>query len=1425
MLISLAFLFLLTPLPSLQASISERKNSTKPTPHATNLNVPKPLTSLLSVKTKPQKSPGVSKVSNVSQTLSSTAKSAVSATATKASKDEPPSASPITVIISEGCSQKVPKKDPVNATRVRETELSVKPGSPLVMTHHISVLPGACTGGCESEMTALKGRVELLEKEVSSLKKKCILCSDERCPNECSNRGKCEGGKCVCHHGFSGPDCSGTSCPSNCSKKGMCVNGKCVCQTGFTGLDCSKEADKKTKVTVGTLPVKVSSVSSTAKQDMPSGKKTKAEQTIFLKKVDEKEPTKDKKDKTAGKPSASKPAVKTSITKDQSNDTRTKKETPLSPVLLNHEGAGLQEQVTRGKTTQALGSEKPLQTHIKSKGSSKAEPMEKLVKQESVIQKVTQSTSKKSNATSKVLVSLSKGTKESSNATVQTSTGKGKQSHVNVTSAVNDKRKLQANGTIAIKGGASGKQKTEKFVNVTTSSEKDKKQHFQGNITLAKDGSTRKKKVDLHLNATTLVEKELLHGNVTSAPKGGAVEKKIESRANFTTSYSKSKERLYSNETKALKEVAFGTKKDKQTNVTASTEKEKRQQQGTVTLPKEGTSGKRKDNITTSNEKALLPSSETTSVKEKEVTSGKKTVGKNVNITASPEKIKKLPHGTATVLKGGESGKKKVDMRLNITAVSAKEKKLLPGDETTLLKEVADGKKKVEKHVNVTASIEKGKKAHQGNITVLKEEAPGKRKINLHVNAITISEQKDKGLAQGDATDAVKETTVSTETDKKLVHSNTTTDLRESIKKNVYSEEKLTSTQSHINRTTKFISIGPVEAHNITATGFVITWEAPQGAFKTFTVTIREVPSGSKDEVDVEEADGEETTAGIEVELHSSNRTSDNVHKTDRSSKKVSKVLAGSTRSYQFRNLQAQTRYSVSVVSSGPGLRSKVHYLFVSTGPEPPTDLLFSNITQTSLSVSWTKPKSKVSDFMVTYTNSANGETGSMSVDSQLSHVLISKLSAGSTYDISVRSILERTESEPITASVTTVPFSPTDVQAVNVTDTKALLLWKPAQAKVDHYILTYGSSKSPNVTVTVMLSGSSVEHQLRGLHRSTVYTVKIRSQINSLQSSSVSTSFTTASGVTLQTVTPSEVTFSSAVISWKAPHLVFRSYRLTYQLGEEIKEVILNPSVTQYQLTGLIPFSNYTVRVDGESEGQYISLLSTTFTTARLSYPHPTDCSQVRLNGVRESGEAEIYPEGADGEPVWVYCDMETDGGGWTVFQRRKDGSTDFFRGWKDYSKGFGQLSAEFWLGNDLLHTLTRLASMSLRIDLHSGNDTVYAHYSSFTVGSEANHYAIELSGYSGTAGDSMRYHNGRPFSTKDKDPSPLGIHCAKAYMGGWWYKNCYKANLNGRYATFSENQGVVWIDWKGKDNSLPFAEMKVRPASLRTTVPPIQG
>ena len=117
------------------------------------------------------------------------------------------------------------------------------------------------------------------------------------------------------------------------------------------------------------------------------------------------------------------------------------------------------------------------------------------------------------------------------------------------------------------------------------------------------------------------------------------------------------------------------------------------------------------------------------------------------------------------------------------------------------------------------------------------------------------------------------------------------------------------------------------------------------------------------------------------------------------------------------------------------------------------------------------------------------------------------------------------------------------------------------------------------------------------------------------------------------------------------------------------------------------------------------------------------------------------INPDG--GKPIQVLCDMITDGGGWTVFQRRLDGSVDFYLDWESYKNGFGGLEGEFWLGNDNLHRLTATDNVTLRVDLEDfdGNKT-YAEYTTFKVAGEADKYRLLIGGYNGTAGDSMVFH-----------------------------------------------------------------------------------
>ncbi|XP_019856541.1 PREDICTED: fibrinogen C domain-containing protein 1-like isoform X1 [Amphimedon queenslandica] len=206
-----------------------------------------------------------------------------------------------------------------------------------------------------------------------------------------------------------------------------------------------------------------------------------------------------------------------------------------------------------------------------------------------------------------------------------------------------------------------------------------------------------------------------------------------------------------------------------------------------------------------------------------------------------------------------------------------------------------------------------------------------------------------------------------------------------------------------------------------------------------------------------------------------------------------------------------------------------------------------------------------------------------------------------------------------------------------------------------------------------------------------------------------------------------------------------------------------------------------------------------------------PIDCKEWKNSGFKRSGVYLIKPDN-NGLPFQVYCDMETDGGGWTVFQRRQDGSVDFYKYWTDYENGFGDLTGEVWLGLSKIYRLTKEGSNTLRVDLEDfeGN-TAYANYSTFSISNASTDFILKVGDYnSGSAEDSMTGHNGRKFSTRDRDND--GNDCAQTFTGAWWYTRCYFSNLNGQYfnSSTTNRQGIIWVTWRLI--TLKFTEMKSR-------------
>ncbi|KFB50577.1 AGAP012000-PA-like protein [Anopheles sinensis] len=173
-----------------------------------------------------------------------------------------------------------------------------------------------------------------------------------------------------------------------------------------------------------------------------------------------------------------------------------------------------------------------------------------------------------------------------------------------------------------------------------------------------------------------------------------------------------------------------------------------------------------------------------------------------------------------------------------------------------------------------------------------------------------------------------------------------------------------------------------------------------------------------------------------------------------------------------------------------------------------------------------------------------------------------------------------------------------------------------------------------------------------------------------------------------------------------------------------------------------------------------------------------PTSCTS---GSFKETNAYYIRPYGYKENSFLVLCDFENYfnlGGGWTVFQRRMDGSVDFYRDWESYKNGFGDIDGEHWLGLEKLHLMTRSGRHELLVLLKDFEENLaYALYDDFKIGSETEKYNLTVGNYSGTAGDKLTHHNGMKFTTSDQDNNPRDgrENCAISYKGAWWFQRCY--------------------------------------------------
>ncbi|XP_047426053.1 tenascin isoform X2 [Mugil cephalus] len=524
----------------------------------------------------------------------------------------------------------------------------------------------------------------------------------------------------------------------------------------------------------------------------------------------------------------------------------------------------------------------------------------------------------------------------------------------------------------------------------------------------------------------------------------------------------------------------------------------------------------------------------------------------------------------------------------------------------------------------------------------------------------------------------------------------------------------------------------------------------------------------------------------------------------------------GDERTTVVTGLMSGTEYEIEVYGVGPDQRSQPITGVAQTGLSNPRGLHFSEVTDSSAIVHWSMPHTPVDNYRITYVPFEGGSPMSVTVDGDVSEVLLPNMTPGKTYQVTVSAVKGLEESDPSTDTVTTALDRPQGLSAVNVTDSSALLLWQPSVATVDGYVITYSAdSVSP---VEERVSGNIVEFEMSSLVPATHYTVGVHAVKDAQKSSSAVIEFDTDVDPPRE-LTATNVQTDAATLTWRPPQAAATGYKLTFSSDSDgsFREVVLSPTASSYSMTRLTGSTQYKVRLQAIAGNQRSRYVSTAFTTIGQLYGRPRDCAQVLLNGETTSGLHTVYIAGEENQAVQVFCDMTTDGGGWMVFLRRQNGKLEFYRNWKNYTAGFGNMNDEFWLGLSNLHKITSSGHYELRVDLRDRGESAYAQYDRFTVAEPRTRYKVSIGAFSGTAGDSMTYHQGRPFSTYDNDNDIAVTNCAFSYKGAFWYKNCHRVNLMGKYGDNSHSKGINWFHWKGHEHSIEFAEMKIRPVNFR--------
>ncbi|XP_041332390.1 tenascin-X-like, partial [Pyrgilauda ruficollis] len=356
-------------------------------------------------------------------------------------------------------------------------------------------------------------------------------------------------------------------------------------------------------------------------------------------------------------------------------------------------------------------------------------------------------------------------------------------------------------------------------------------------------------------------------------------------------------------------------------------------------------------------------------------------------------------------------------------------------------------------------------------------------------------------------------------------------------------------------------------------------------------------------------------------------------------------------------------------------------------------ELEVSSVTPSSVQLQWNVPEGSFDSFMLQYRD-AQGQPQALPIDGGSRSVMVPGLSPSQRYrfhlyglrggkridHVSTEAITDsHTHHHPVsiaaTAKTEELPLpseepQPEDpkgkdppaeatpsaaplaravlgeLEVSSVTPSSVQLQWNVPEGSFDSFMLQYRDAQGQPQALPI--DGGSRSVMVPGLSPSQRYRFHLYGLRGGKRIDHVSTEAITGAPGTLWV---GSVWPRSAWLHWDPLQAPPDGYELEYgPPGGPQQSLWLPPEATSQQLWGLEPAGHYGVRLWGRGGDPQTAPLEATFDTPPLPHPHPRDCAEEQLNGPGPSRETLIFLRGDPARPLRVFCDMETDGGGWLV-------------------------------------------------------------------------------------------------------------------------------------------------------------------------------